>query len=354
MADPLLTIGDRPVGADHPPYVIAEAGVHHYNSVELAKEYILQARSAGADAIKFQTYRADKLVTRWAPTYWETSGPATQFEVFAVRSRLDEAAYTQLFSYAADVGIHLLSTPFDLDSAEMLAGLGMAAFKVASGDLTYSSLLQRVAGYGRPVLLSTGAATFDEVRVAVDTLLSAGAPDVALLHCSLAYPTRLKDANLRRIDALQAAFPDLVMGYSDHTVPAESELACPVAVARGASVVEKHFTLNTLLGGDDHYHAVDPPGLARLVKNCSDAWRAIPTFSEMTAAESAAREGARRSIVAAGDIPEGKLLDETDIDFKRPGTGLPPTSRDLVVGKRASRSLQADELITLDALTEGS
>ena len=187
--------------------MIAEAGVHHQNSVELAKQYILQARSAGADAIKFQTYRAERLATRWAPTYWETAEPTTQFEVFAGRSRLSEEDYAALFSYAADVGIHLLSTPFDLESATMLAGLGMVAFKIASGDLTYSPLLERVGGLGRPVLLSTGAATFDEVRTAVETLLSRGAPGVALLHCSLAYPTRLADANLRRIDALEQRFP---------------------------------------------------------------------------------------------------------------------------------------------------
>ena len=353
MTTPSLTIGRRTVGSDHPPFVIAEAGVHHHNSVELAKQYILQARSAGADAVKFQTYRAERLATRWAPTYWETAEPTTQFEVFAGRSRLSEQDYAALFSYAVDVGIHLLSTPFDLEAATMLAGLGMVAFKIASGDLTYSPLLARIGSLGRPVLLSTGGATVDEVRGAVETLLSHGAPGVALLHCSLAYPTSLGDANLRRIDALGAAFPDMVVGYSDHTVPAESELACPLAVGRGASIVEKHFTLDPLQDGDDHYHSVDPAGLARLVKNCFDAWRATSGFREMTAAEGPAREGARRSIVAAVGIPCGKVLEETDLDFKRPGTGLPPTSLDLVLGKRTIRSLRADDLVTLDALSDG-
>ena len=324
--------------------------MHHHNSVEIAKRYILEARSAGADAVKFQTYRAEKLATRWAPTYWETAEPTTQFEVFAARSRLSEEDYVTLFSYAADVGICLLSTPFDLESATMLAGLGMAAFKIASGDLTYLPLLERVGSLGRPVLLSTGAATFAEVRTAVETLLSHGASGVALLHCSLAYPTRLDDANLRRIDALRAAFPDAVIGYSDHTVPAESELAGPLAVGRGASIVENHFTLDRLQSGDDHYHSVDPAGLAKLVKSCSDAWRATSGFSEITAAEGPAREGARRSIVAATDIPADKALEEADVDFKRPGTGLPPTSLHLVLGRRTVRSLQADKLITSDVL----
>jgi N-acetylneuraminate synthase len=353
MTSPSLTIGGRTVGDGHPPFVIAEAGVHHHNSVELAKRYILEARSAGADAVKFQTYQAEKLATRWAPTYWETSEPTTQFQVFATRSRLREEDYAALFAYAADVGIHLLSTPFDVEAATMLAGLGMVAFKVASGDLTHRPLLERIGGLGRPVLLSTGASTFAEVRVAVETLLSSGAPGIALLHCSLAYPTRLADANLRRIDALRALFPDAVVGYSDHTVPAESELAGPLAVGRGAAIVEKHFTLDPLLSGDDHYHSVDPAGLARLVKNCSDAWRATAGFSEMTAAEGPAREGARRSIVAATDIPAGKTLEEADVDFKRPGTGLPPTSLHLVLGRRTARPLRADELITPDVLAGG-
>ncbi len=338
------------IGVDHPPFVIAEAGVHHHNSVAIAKQYILQARTAGADAVKFQTYRADRLTTRWAPVYWETAEPKTQFEVFADRSKLTAEDYATLFSYAEDIGIHLLSTPFDLEAATMLAGLGMVAFKIASGDLTYSPLLERVASLGLPVLLSTGAATFAEVRTAVETLSSGGAPGVALLHCSLAYPTGLADANLRRIDALRTAFPDRVIGYSDHTVPAESELAGPLAVGRGASIVEKHFTLDAGQSGDDHYHSVDPAGLATLVKNCSDAWRATNGFSEMTAAEGPARVGARRSIVAAIDIPSGKVLEEADVDFKRPGTGLPPTCLHLVLGKRTARPLQADELITPDVL----
>jgi exopolysaccharide biosynthesis WecB/TagA/CpsF family protein len=352
LAAPSLTIGARTVGAGHPPFVIAEAGVHHHNSVEIAKQYILEARSAGADAVKFQTYRAEKLATRWAPTYWKTAEPTTQFEVFSTRSRLSEEDYATLFSYAADVGIPLLSTPFDLESATMLADLGMVVFKIASGDVTYSPLLERVGSLGRPVLLSTGAATFAEVRAAVETLLSHGASGVALLHCSLAYPTRLADANLRRIDALRAAFPDAVIGYSDHTVPAESELACPLAVGRGASIVEKHFSLDLHQSGDDHYHSVDPAGLAKLVKGCSDAWQGTSRFSEMTAAEGPAREGARRSIVARTDVPAGRRLEEADVDFKRPGTGLPPTSLHLVLGKRTVRALQADELITPQVLVD--
>jgi sialic acid synthase SpsE len=346
---PTFSIGGRPVGRDHRPYVVAEAGVHHYNSVELAEQYIERAKAAGADAIKFQTYEAARLVTRWAQPYWDAGGK-TQFDIFAERSLLSEGEYARLFSKADEIGIQLLSTPFDPGSAQMLDALGMAAVKIASGDLTYFPLLETVAGMQKPVLLSTGASTLDEIAQAVRVLRDSGARDVALLHCSLAYPTKLRDANLLRIDALQEAFPDCVIGYSDHTVPTESELPCPLAVCRGAAIVEKHFSLDTSLPGDDHYHSVDPPGLARLVKQCGDAWTATGHFVELTAAEMAARDGARRSIVAARTIPCGKPLQMEDVDFKRPGIGIPPSSVDRVVGRRTTRGFSPDELIEDDGL----
>jgi N-acetylneuraminate synthase len=188
------------------------------------------------------------------------------------------------------------------------------------------------------------------VGQAVEVLRTAGATDIALLHCSLAYPTRLEDANLLRIDALSQAFSDCVIGYSDHTLPTESELAYPLAVGRGATIVEKHFTLDPSLPGDDHYHSVDPPGLARLVKNCNDAWVATRDFKEMTDAEARAREGARRSIVAAREIPAGKVIELADVDFKRPGTGMPPGAVNLVLGRRALRSFLPDDLIESEGL----
>ena len=281
MSSPTIIVGSRVVGREHPPYVIAEAGVHHQNSVELAKDYIRQAKLAGADAIKFQTYTADKLVTRTATAYWDAQDASTQHEVFSRRSLLTRDDYATLFRYAAEVGVQLLSTPFDPHSADMLASLGMAAFKIASGDLTYSQLLEHIAGFGRPVLLSTGASTLDEVRQAVGTLTRSGAREIALLHCSLAYPTKPQDANLSRIAALHTAFPDVVLGYSDHTAPPGSDVLCPIAVASGAAIVEKHYSLNTLLPGDDHYHSVDQQGLERLVRHSNLAWTATRCFTEI-------------------------------------------------------------------------
>lgn len=349
MTTPLIEIAGRPVGPGQPPFTIAEVGVHHYNSLELAKAYILAAKVAGVDAVKFQTYSADRLAAKWAPTYWNDGSGRTQHDIFAERSLLTDADYDELFAYAAELGVLFLSTPFDTDAARMLGDRGMAAFKIASADITDLPLLRAVAAYGRPVLMSTGASTLDEVAVALDTVREAGAP-VALLHCSLSYPTAVPDANLGRLRALAERFEGVVLGYSDHTQPQDSELTCPLAVALGASIIEKHFTLNKALEGDDHYHAVDADGLARLVKNCREAHLMARDLGEMTEAEQAARSFARRSIVAARALPAGTVLTEADVDFKRPGTGVSPARLSEVLGRRLTRDLAADDLVMLEDL----
>ncbi len=349
MERSVIQLGARLIGDSYEPFVMAEAGVHHYNSPELAKEYLRQARIAGAHAVKFQTYDAGRLTTRWAPTYWRGAGDQTQYDVFVQRSRLTPADYAELFDYAAGLGIMLLSTPFDPDAARMLNDLGMPAFKIASADITDLPLLRVVASFGKPIFLSTGASTFEEIRRTVEALRPSGCP-LALLHCTLAYPTALEAANLRRISVLRESFPDLVIGYSDHTRPQESELACPLAVGLGARIIEKHYTLNKALPDDDHGHAVDQGGLCRLVKKCRDAWTQTWPYAEMTDVEMEARTYARRSIVAARDLPAGRVLEDADLDCKRPGTGISPLEIDGVLGRRTTRAFAADELIDLDGL----
>lgn len=344
-----LIIGERTIGVDHRPYIIAEAGVHHYNSIELAKAYILQAKIAGADAIKFQTYDADRIATVWAPTYWDDPSGKTQHDIFADRANLSLDAYQELFAYAQALNIEFLSTPFDPDAAQLLNDLGVQAFKIASADLTYYPLLEKVASFGKPILLSTGAATYDEIAQTIQ-FLSQFEARVSLLHCVLSYPTPIADANLSRITILQDQFPDLVIGYSDHTQPQDSMLACPMAVGLGARVIEKHFTLNKELDGDDHYHAVDATGLQQLVRDCSDAWLMTSSPAEMKAAEQPARTYARRSIVAVEDLEAGTVLTMSHLDFKRPGTGLSPKDVQLVLGKTLTRTLKRDELVELNDL----
>jgi N-acetylneuraminate synthase len=337
------------IAADCPPYVIAEAGVHHYGSIEYAKAYILQARIAGVQAIKFQTYTADKLVTNWAELYWNDPRYKTQYDVFKEKLGFTRDQYAELMRYARELGVTFLSTPFDLDSATMLNELGMPAIKIASADLTNFPLLDHVARFGRPVMLSTGAATFDEIEQAV-RVVHAHHDQLVLLHCSLAYPTPVAAANLRRLEKLGQRFPSILFGYSDHTQPGESELACPMAVALGARVVEKHFTLNTALAGDDHYHAVDADGLKRLMKNCRDAFDMLGAGEEVTSVEAAARRSARRSIVAARPLKAGAVLSREDLDYKRPGHGLAPSEAENILGKTLLVDIGYDALITPEQL----
>lgn len=349
MARTELEIENHVIGDDHPPFIIAEAGVHHYNSVEIAKTLIVSAKIAGVDAIKFQTYTANRLATRWAPKYWSDESGETQYEVFAERDKLGKNDYIELSEFAGEVGIIFLSTPFDPDSAALLNDLNIPAFKIASADLTNYPLLKIVRSFEKPVILSTGASTFAEIEQSLAVISDCSAP-VALLHCSLSYPTVVHDANLLRIQMLRERFPDVVIGYSDHTQPQDSEMACPLSVALGARIIEKHFTLNKLLPADDHYHAVDQKGLANLVKNCADAYAMTKQCVEMTKSEEAARTYARRSIVAANSLPRGTVLSMSDIDCKRPGTGLSPNKIENILGKRITRNIDADELIKLEDL----
>jgi N-acetylneuraminate synthase len=274
----------------------------------------------------------------------------TQHDIFASRSRIDKKGYTELFAFAREMGVMFLSTPFDDDAARMLEGFDMQVYKIASADLTNWPLLQVVASFKKPMVLSTGASSFAEVRETL-TMLRKKKAQVSLLHCSLSYPTPVKDANLDRLRALQQEFPDVHIGYSDHTQPQDSMLACPIAVSMGARIIEKHFTLNKLEDGDDHYHAVDATGLARLVRDCKDAFIMTRPAQEQTKVEQAARSFARRSIVAARALKKGRKLSAQDVDFKRPGTGLSPTKLDAVLGKKLTRDLAADELVSLDDLS---
>jgi N-acetylneuraminate synthase len=340
----VIRIRNRSIGSGERPYVIAEAGVHHYNSMELARQYTLAARIAGADAIKWQAYTAAKLAARWAPVYWAEKDGTTQFDVFLARSQFSAAQYSELAEYSASIGIDFLCTPFDSEAVRDLNDVGMRAFKIASADLTNLPLLVDVARCGKPVLLSTGASTMAEIQTAVDLLQAESVP-YALLHCNLSYPTLLADANLARIQVLAREFPNTVVGYSDHTRPQDSEIACPLSVALGACILEKHFTLNKLLRGDDHDHAVDAAQLARLVKNCVEAAEMCQYRGEMSASEGPARTYARRSIVAACDIATGTVLTHDHLAYKRPGTGIPPGDAPLLLGKMTRRAIVADELL---------
>ena len=348
-------IRGRLVGDGAPAYIIAEAGVNHGCDIETALRMVDEAAESGADAIKFQTYRADTLTTRWAPRYWdhpEESG--TQYAIYKHSDDFVREDYELLFTHAREVGIEWLTTPFDLEAVEWLAEMGMAAWKIASADLTNWPLIRAAAQLGQPIILSTGGATIDEVRAAVEQVLNTGNEQIVLLHCILAYPTPTDQMHLRRIPRLIAEFPELIIGLSCHNVPDACVTVPTAAVALGAKVVEKHFTLDTTLPGDDHYLAVDPPMLRLMVDNIRTVEAALGSSDTVVLpCEEPARKFARRSIVAAVDIPAGTVLAPEHLIMKRPGTGVSPTECDRMLGRTTSRAVEEDQLVTWEDIEGG-
>ncbi|MCX7970685.1 MAG: N-acetylneuraminate synthase family protein [Negativicutes bacterium] len=334
------------------PLIIAEAGVHHGCDRQRGFALIEAAARAGADAIKFQTYRAERIVTCWAPRYWDCGeAPGTQFDTFLPRGRFGPDDYLALAEHCRRQGIMFLSTPFDIEVVDWLEQCGMAMYKIASADLTNYPLLKRVAVTGRPILLSTGASTGEEIKAAVDFIRQQGGHDLTLLHCCLAYPAPYDGLNLKKIITLRELFPDCRVGYSDHTIPDQCLSACLGAVALGAEVIEKHFTLDRSLPEDDHYHALDEQQLGQLVEGVAHLTAALGSGQLQPAGcEQPARLHARRSIVAARDLPAGTVLEWEHLDFKRPGHGIPPSQVADVTGRVLNRDLQRDQLVTWDCL----
>ncbi len=341
-----LEIGGVRVGEDHPPFLIAEAGVNHEGDMATAKRMIDLAARNGAQAIKFQTYKAEKLAVADSPAYWDTD--KTQRDFFKSYDRFWKEEYFELAEHAKKRGIIFLSTPFDEEAVDFLDEV-VPAFKIASADITNLPFLRYVARKGKPVILSTGAATIEEIRRAVLTIESEGNDKIALMHCVLSYPTPHELANLRMIQGLKEAFPHLVVGYSDHTVPDASMILPVAAYLVGARIIEKHYTLDKSLPGNDHYHAMDPADLERLVQNLRLVQAALGQKDrKLLECELPARTYARRSLVAKVTIRKGETIREEMLTAKRPGTGIPPTDLHMVVGRRAARDIPVDKMLEPD------
>ncbi len=329
------------------PYIIAEIGVNHGGSIELAKTLIDQAAEGGAHAAKFQTYKAAKLASANSPAYWDTTKEPTrsQYELFQKFDRFEPDDYVELKRHCDLRSVEFLSTAFDFGAVDVLDPL-MPFFKIASADITNTPLLRHVASRRKPVILSTGAATLDEVEHAVRELTTHGAQEVGLLHCVLNYPTAYADAGLSTITTLRHSFPHSVIGYSDHTMPEPDMLTLTTAVTLGAAIIEKHFTHDKTLQGNDHYHAMDTADLKVFVGNCRRLLAISGRVDEDGRAnESLARLNARRSIVAATPIRRGERITLTQLTCKRPAFGISPLHWDAVVGRRAVRDLDADHIL---------
>jgi len=331
-------------------FVIAEAGVNHNGNADLAIALANAAREAGADAVKFQTFRAEDVVSAHAPAadYQRTNTGATHQFAMLKALELDEAAHREVAQHCARIGLEFFSTPFSQPAVDLLVGLGVRRLKLPSGEITHRQLLQKAAATRLPLLLSTGMATLEEVRAAVDWIEATwqavgqpqGAPELALLHCTSAYPAPAETLNLRALSELAAAFPSVPVGYSDHSQGIEAAIA---AVALGATVIEKHLTLDKGLPGPDHRASADPAEFAamvaairRLEPMLGDGHKRPHPIEDNT------RAVARRSVIAVRDLPAGHVLAPGDLTLRRPGTGIAPTALESLAGRRLREAVRAD------------
>jgi N-acetylneuraminate synthase len=328
------------------PFVIAEAGVNHEGSMEIARRLIDEAREGGADAIKFQTYRAETIAAADSPAYWDTTKEPTrnQRELFRKYDRFWKAEFEELRRHCDTAGIEFLSTPFDLESATFLNDL-MGSFKIASADLTNIPFVEHIASFGKPIVLSTGASNLWEIEETAATIRAAAVP-FAVLHCVLNYPTARTDANLGMIPDLGRHIPDATLGYSDHTEPDPDGLVLTTAMLLGARVIEKHFTHDKTLPGNDHYHAMDREDLRRYRVRFAEVMAIVGTQRKAALpGEEPARRNARRSLVAARPIAAGAAVVEDDLTWKRPGHGISPKELHELVGRVAREAIDEDTVL---------
>ncbi len=333
-----------------PCFIIAEAGVNHNGDLALAKQLVQAAARAGADAVKFQTFKAAHLVTADAPqaAYQARNSGITesQFDMLK-RLELPLEAFAELSRFCEAEGIQFMSTAFDEESSDFLAGLGMGIFKIPSGELTNLPLLRHIARHGRPMIVSTGMATLFEVHAAVDAIRGAGNDAITVLHCTTNYPAPPEEVNLRAMHTMSAAL-NVPIGYSDHTMGIEASV---IAVAAGATVIEKHFTLDRNLPGPDHQASLEPEALAEMVRSIRRVEVLLGSGDKQpSSAELAVADVVRRSIVAAHDLVAGAVLATSMLILRRPGTGLEPAQMDLVLGRKLARDVPAGQMLALDDL----
>ena len=342
------------------PYVIAEVGVNFYDTAKVlnitpmdaAKLYIDEAAKAGIDCVKFQSYKAGTIVSKNSPAYWDTTKEPTktQYELFLKYDKFGEAEYRELCDYARSKGIDASSTPFDYDSADYLANM-IDFYKISSSDLSNIPFIKHIGKKGKTVLLSVGGAYLSEVDEAIRALKEVGCKDIVILHCILSYPTNPDDANLKVIRTLKSVFPDVRIGFSDHIAPDDTMMTLATAYLLGAEVIEKHFTLDKTLPGNDHYHAGDPNDFRKAISNFKWIGRVLGS-SEKTVlpCEVTSRCEARRSLVLTRDMKAGEVIKEADIVPKRPGTGISPQNISLVRGRKVVRDLAEDTILTWDMI----
>lgn len=343
MLNSIVKIGQAELGGDA-VFVIAEAGINHNGDMRLALDMIDVAAEAGADAVKFQTFRTDRLVTKAAPkaSYQSAqTGSGTQHDMLKA-VELSPSDHERLFARCAEKSIMFLSTPFEEESADLLDRLGVAAFKMPSGELTNLPFLRHVASKGKPMIVSTGMGEMVEVDDAVTSVATAGNHDVVLLHCVSQYPAKASEANLRAMATMRERF-GCPVGYSDHTPGGTVAIA---AAALGAAALEKHFTLDRSMPGPDHRASLEPDELKAMIADIRIATLALGDgIKQAQPGERETALAARKSIVAVANIAAGEIIQSCHIGARRPGTGIAPSQRDQVIGRRAARALDPDTVL---------
>ena len=330
-------------------FIIAEAGVNHNGSVEIAKKLVDAAKDAGSDAVKFQTFKSEKTVSIFAAKAEYQKGTTDESETqleMVKKLELDMNEHREIMSYCNQKGIMFFSTPFDLESVDMLNVLGLGVFKIASGEITNLKLLEKIGSLNREIILSTGMADLTEIKDALTVLNEAGTPreKITILHCNTEYPTSMEDVNLLAMQTINKAFNTRV-GYSDHTTGIEISVA---AVALGATVIEKHITIDKNMNGPDHKSSLDPREFKEMVMAIRNIEVALGDgVKRASLSELKNKNIARKSIVAANDIKQGEIFSESNITIKRPGCGVNPMKWYGVIGEVAKRDFKEDEAIEL-------
>lgn len=332
------------------PYIIAEAGVNHEGRMDLAKRLINEAKEGGAQAIKFQTYKADKIASKDSPAYWDLTKESTssQHELFKKYDKFWKKEYEELKRYCEECDIEFMSTPFDTESASFLNDL-VNVHKISSSDLNNLPFIELISSFGKPIILSTGASFIWEIQQAVELIEKHGTK-YCLMHCILNYPTDNKNANLGMLIDLARKFSNAIIGYSDHTLPNKMEVL-KTAVLLGACIIEKHFTHDKTLPGNDHYHAMNKNDLSLFWSKMEETFEYIGDFKKYPLkSEEPSRRNARRSLVASRKIREGEELNKDNLTWKRPGSGISPQHFNEVVGRKASRDIENDEILQWNQL----
>ncbi len=340
------------------PYLIAEIGVNYYDTakvmnitpLEAAKLYVKEVADAGIDCAKYQSYKANTIVPKNSPAYWDTTKEPTktQYELFQKFDSFGKEEYQELSDYAHSLGIDFTSTPFDYESADYLYDM-VDFYKISSSDLSNIPFIKHIGSKGKPVVLSVGAAYLSEVDEGIRALKESGCKDITILHCVLSYPTDPKNANLKIIETLKKDFPDVKVGFSDHVAPDPTMMTLATAYILGAEVIEKHFTLDKTLPGNDHYHAGEPDDFKKAIANFKWIDQILGSEEKTVLdCEQVPRREARRSLVLTRDMKAGETIKKEDLMPKRPGTGISPIYTDIVIGRKVLKDLEEDTILTWD------